>query len=437
MAATVETISELERRVELVIPVAEVDSATESRLKSWARTIKMPGFRPGKVPMKLVAKHYGAQARSEVLREALDKALGEALASAKLRVAGQPRVEPKQGAANDSQFEFTATFEVYPTIQLGDVSALEIEKPVATVTEADVDRTIETLRKQRVTYKVVDRAADHGDRVMIDFVGTIDGVPFPGGSAKNFALVVGEGRMLPEFEAAMPGLAKGGSKTFDVTFPADYPGKEVAGKTARFVVTATEVAEPQLPAVDEAFAKAFGIANGDLAQLRAEVRHNLELELKRRSYALTRDRVLKALRDATPVAVPNALVANEAIRMANDATQDMIRRGVPKQNAQLSPSTFEPAARERVALALIVSEAVRANNLHATPEQVRKYVEEAASTYEQPELVVSWYYADRQRLAEFEALSLESNVVDWFLARAKVTEKPMTFQEIVNPASLA
>jgi trigger factor len=437
MAATVETISELERRVELAIPVSEVDTATESRLKAWARTVKMAGFRPGKVPMKMVAAQYGAQARTEVLREALDKAFADALSATSFRVAGQPRVEAKQGAANDATYEFTATFEVYPTIQLADISAIAVEKPTATVTEADVDNTIETLRKQRVSYKAVDRAANHGDRVMIDFVGTVDGVAFQGGSAKNFALVVGEGRMLPEFEAAMPGLAKGGSKSFDVNFPSDYPGKEVAGKAAKFVVTATEVAEPLLPTVDIEFAKAFGVASGDLAQLRAEVRQNLELELKRRSYAMTRDRVLKALREATPVAVPNALAANEAIRMAQDATQDMIKRGVPKDNAQVSPSTFEPAARERVALGLIVSEAVRTHNLHATPEQVRNYVDEAASSYEAPEQVVSWYYADRQRLAEFEALSLESNVVDWVLSKAKVTEKPMTFQEVVAPAQAA
>jgi trigger factor len=435
MAATVETISELERRVELAIPVSEVDTATESRLKTWARTVKMPGFRPGKVPLRMVAQQYGVQARTEVIREALDKAFSDALTGTALRVAGQPKVESKEGAANDAQYEFTATFEVYPTIALADVTTMNVEKPTATVTEADVDNTIETLRKQRITYKAVDRAANQGDRVMIDFVGTIDGVAFQGGSAKNFALVVGEGRMLPEFEAAMPGLAKGGSKSFDVNFPADYPGAEVAGKTAKFVVTATEVAEGVLPNVDGEFAKAFGVASSDVTQLRAEVRQNLELELKRRSYAMTRDRVLKALREATPVAVPNALAANEAIRMAEDATKDMMSRGVPKENAQVSPSTFEPAARERVALGLIVSEAVRTHSLHATPEQVRKYVEEAASSYEMPEQVVSWYYQDRQRLAEFEALSLESNVVDWVLSKAKVSEKSMSFQEIVTPTA--
>jgi trigger factor len=433
MAAAIETISELERRVELSIPTSEVEVAAQSRLKSWARTIKMPGFRPGKVPMRMVAAQYGAQAQTEVIREALDKAFGDAVNGANMRVAGQPRVEAKQGAANDAAYEFTATFEVYPTVTIGDVSALTIEKPSATVAESDVDQTIDTLRKQRVQYAAVDRAANKGDRVMIDFVGTIDGVAFEGGSAKNFALVVGEGRMLPEFEEAMPGLAKGGSKSFDVNFPADYPGAEVAGKTAKFVVVAGEVAEPVLPPVDADFAKAFGVASGDLAQLRTEVRQNLELELKRRTYAVTRDRVLQALREATPIAVPNALAANEALRMAEDATKDMIQRGVPKDKATVSPSTFEPAARERVALGLIVAEVVRTHSLQATPEQVRKYVDEAASSYESPEQVIQWYYADRQRLAEYEALSLESNVVDWVLSKAKVMDKPSSFAEIVGP----
>ncbi len=432
MAATLETISELERRVNLSVPVAEINTATESRLKGWARTIKMPGFRPGKVPLKMVVQQYGAQARTEVIQEALDRAFMNALTGSEVRVAGQPRVEAKQGAANDSNFEFTATFEIYPKVTLADVKSLAIERPVTKVEDADVERTIETLRKQRVTYKTVERAANKDDRLMVDFVGTIDGVAFQGGSATNFALVVGEGRMLPEFEAAMPGLAKGGSKQFTVTFPADYPGAEVAGKTASFTVTASEVSEPILPPLDNAFAKAFGVADGDLKKLRAEVRQNLELELKRRLFATTRDQVLKALREATPIAVPNALVANEAMRMAQSAQEDMIQRGAKKEDAQLAPSTFEASARERVALGLIVSEAVRTHGLQAKPEQVRQLLTEAASSYESPEQVVAWYYQDPQRLAEFEALALESNVVDWVLANGNVKEKQVQFAQLMG-----
>ncbi len=433
MAATVEVLSELERKVDLSVSIASVDVATESRLKGWAKTMKVPGFRPGKVPMRMVMQQYGAQARTEVIREALDKAFFDAVSGSDLRVAGQPQVEAKAGSDDVAAYEFSAKFEIYPKVVLADISALAVERPVASVTDADVENTIETLRKQRVQYKSVDRAADKGDRVMLDFVGTIDGVAFEGGSAKNFALVVGEGRMLPEFEAAMPGLAKGGSKSFEVNFPADYPGAEVAGKAAKFVVSASDVAEPQFPAVDGEFAKAFGVASGDVMALHAEVRQNLELELKRRTYAATRDQVLKALRDATPIAVPTALVANEATRMAKDAQQDLLSRGVAKENAQVSPSTFEPPARERVALGLIVSEAVRSNNLQAKPEQVLKFIEEAASSYENPAQVVSWYQSEPQRMAEFEALALEANVVDWVLAKAKVTDKPSSFSEIVGP----
>ncbi len=431
--AAVEVISELERRVALIVPVQTVESGAAVLLKSWARTVKMPGFRPGKVPMKMVAAQYGAQARSDTLRDQIDRAFATSLEGSELRIAGQPKVEPKEGADDANQFEFVATFEVYPKVALGDVAALAVERPVSSVTDADVEATIDTLRKQRVEYKSVDRAADKGDRVIVDFEGKLDGVAFPGGTAKDFALVVGEGRMLRQFDAANPGLAKGGTRMFDVDFPADYPGADVAGKKAEFTVTAKEVAEAVLPPVDVAFAKAFGIADGDLSKLRAEVKQNLELELKRRSYSMTRDQVLKAVRDATPIAVPNSLVANEAIRMAEMAQQDMLQRGVSKENAQISPSTFQEAARERVALGLIVAEVVRSNNLQAKPEQVSKFVQEAASSYENPEQVVSWYAQDKSRMAEFEALALESNVVDWVLAKAKVTDKAVPFSELMAP----
>jgi trigger factor len=433
--AAVEVVSELERRVALVVPVKTVDDGAMNRLKSWSRTIKMPGFRPGKVPMKMIVSQHGAQARSEVLREEIDRAFSAAVTGSDLRIAGQPKVEPREGANDETQFEFVASFEVYPKVALGDVATLAVERPVASVEEADVDNTIETLRKQRVEYKSIDRAADKGDRVIVDFEGKLDGVAFPGGTAKDFALIVGEGRMLPQFDAAMPGMAKGGTRMFDVDFPADYPGADVAGKKAEFSVTVKEVAEAILPPVDVAFAKAFGVADGDLSKLRSEVRQNLELELKRRTYSMTRDQVLKAVRDATPIAVPNSLVANEAIRMAESAQQDMLQRGVSKENAQVSPSTFQEMARERVALGLIVSEVVRTNGLHAKPEQVRKYVEEAASSYENPEQVVSWYNQDPQRMAEFEALALESNVVDWVLAKAKVTDKAVPFAQLMAPGA--
>jgi trigger factor len=421
--AAVEVVSELERRVALIIPVTAVETGAESLLKSWSRSVKMPGFRPGKVPMKMVAAQHGPQARSDTLRDLIDREFGKALEGSDLRIAGQPKVEPKDGANDASQFEFIASFEVYPKVALGDIAALSVERPVASVTDVDIDSTIDTLRKQRVEYKSVDRAADKGDRVIVDFEGKLEGVVFPGGTAKDFAVVVGEGRMLPQFDAALPGMAKGGTRMFDVDFPADYPGADVAGKKAEFTVTAKEVAEAVLPPVDVAFAKAFGIADGDLTKLRSEVKQNLELELKRRTYSMTRDQVLKA----------NSLVANEAIRMAEMAQQDMLQRGVSKENAQVSPSTFEEMARERVALGLIVAEVVRSNSLQAKPEQVRKYVEEAASSYENPEQVVSWYAQDKTRMAEFEALALESNVVDWVLAKANVTDKAVPFAELMAP----
>lgn len=435
MSTQIEQLSTLERRFTMSIPVAAIESETEARIKRLARTVKMSGFRPGKVPVKMVASTYGPQVRSEVLSDEVNKSFGAVVDQNQLRVAGYPRIEPKADPADSENFSFTATFEVFPEVKFADLGALAIERPLVEVTDDDVARTLETLRKQRVRYEAKDGVSEDGDRLIVDFNGEIDGVAFDGGAAKDFAMVLGERRMLPEFEVAAKGLKKGETRTFDLTFPADYFGKDVAGKTAKFTLTAKDVSQPVLPEIDTDFAKAFGISGGSVDALKTEVRGNLELERKRRVFQSVRDQVFKGLRAQSTLEIPKALVAAEAERMAQSATEEMKTRGAKAEDAQMSPATFEPAATERVAMGLIVGELVRVNNLQATPQQVRTLLNEQAQSYEKPEQVVAWYYQDQRRLSEFEAVALEQNVVDHVLKVAKVAEKTLPFSELIGQSA--
>ncbi len=435
MSTQIEQLSTLERRFTMRIPVAAIESEIETRIKRLARTVKMSGFRPGKVPVKMVASTYGPQVRSEVLSDEVNKGFGTVVDQNQLRVAGYPRIEPKADPDDATNFTFVATFEVFPEVQFSDLGALTIEQPVVEVTDEDVLRTLETLRKQRVRYESKDGLSEDGDRLIVDFSGEIDGTAFDGGAAKDFAMVLGERRMLPEFEAAARGLKKGESRSFDLTFPADYFGKDVAGKTAKFTLTAKDVSSPILPAVDEEFAKAFGVSGGSVDALKSEVRGNLELERKRRVFQSVRDQVFKGLRAQSSLEIPKALIAAEAQRMAQAAGEEMKSRGAKVEDAQMSPATFEAAATDRVAMGLIVGELVRANNLQASPQQVRALLNEQAQSYEKPEQVVAWYYQDQRRLSEFEAVALEQNVVDHVLKAAKVTHKAQPFSELIGQAA--
>ena len=350
-----------------------------------------------------------------------------------LRVAGYPRIEARPGT-DAGQLEFTAVFEVYPEVRIGDLSSTTIERPVAEVLPSDVENTIETLRKQRTRFEVVSRAAASGDRAIVDFTGRIDGVEFGGGQAKDFPILIGEGRMLPEFEEAVTGMKAGDTKTFAMTFPADYHGKEVAGKLAEFVLTVQSVATPVLPPVDAEFAKAFGIASGDVGDLKAEVMSNLRFELKRKIEAKVKEQALAALRKSAEFAVPKALVDIEAENMAQRMAADLQQQGMKADDVKLTPELFRANAEDRVGLSLALSEVVRHESLHAKPEQVKALVVEAAQTYEQPDAVVRWHYEKAERLNEFEALAVERNVVDWVLARASVVDKPATFADLMGPA---
>jgi trigger factor len=431
MAANVEQLGTLERRLQMSVPLASIEQEIDQRLKKLARNPKMPGLRPGKVPMKVLAQTYGPQLRSEVLSDAVQKAFSDAVREANLRVAGQPRIEPKKEAAADA-LEFSATFEVYPDFKVGDVAAATVERPQITVDEAAVDKTLDILRKQRVTYAAAARAAQAGDRVTVDFAGTIAGEPFPGGKADGFTFVLGEGRMLPEFEAAASGAAPGDAKTFSVTFPPDYHGKEVAGKTADFALTLKQVEAPQLPALDAEFAKGLGVADGDLAKMRDEVRQNVEREAKKRIEARIKQQAMQALVAATPLELPKSLVAMETRELVERAAADLRARGLKFEKLPLDPQAFEDGAKRRVALGLIIAELARAEKLQPKPAEVRALIEQEAQSYESPAEVVKWFYMQPQRLSEMESLALEANVVQWVLQKAKVVDKAMPFDELMG-----
>ena len=434
MQTSLETIGQLERRLNVAVPLADIESEVGKRLARLAKTVKLHGFRPGKVPLRMVAKQYGPQVRSDVISDAVQASFTDAVRAQNLRVAGYPRIEPKAGAAAADQLEFSAVFEVYPEIRIGDLSDVTIERPVAEVTPADVEDTIAVLRKQRTSYDPAAHPAAAGDRVVVDFSGRIDGVEFPGGQARDFAIQIGEGRMLPEFEQAVTGMQAGETKTFELTFPADYHGKEVAGKPAQFTLTVKSVAAPQQPELDAAFAKAFGIASGSLDELRAEIEANLKLELKRKIESKLKEQALAALRRKAEFTLPKSLVEIEAQNMAHRMAEDLAKQGMKAEDIKLTPDMFRASAEDRVALGLALGEVVNAHGLQAKPEQVKGLVQEAAQTYEQPDAVVRWHYEKRERLNEFEALAVERNVVDWVLARAKVADKPATFAELMGPA---
>ena len=444
MATAVETLDKLERRLTLTIALSEVQTEVEKRLKVRARTAKAPGFRPGKVPMKMVAAQYGYQVETEVLNDKVGNAFNTAANENNLRVAGYPKIEPKnsEGVA-EGTLAFDATFEIYPEVKIGDLTSVEVEKTKAEVSDAEIDKTIDILRKQRVHYHVKgeqgahgdggsDLTAKNGDRVTVDFVGKIDGVEFQGGKADAFPFVLGEGRMLPEFENATIGLKVGEAKTFELAFPADYHGKDVAGKTAEFTITLKKLEWAHLPEVDAEFAKTLGIEDGDLVKMRADIKLNLEREVGSRVKAKNKDSVMDALIKVSDLDVPKALVEQDIERLVEMTRQDMAQRGMKVNDMPFPPELFTAQAERRVRLGLILAEVVKENKLQATPEQVKAQVEDFAQSYEDPQQVLKYYFSDRRRLAEVEALVLEENVVNYVLGKSKVTEKAVAFDELMS-----
>ncbi len=424
----------LERRIDLVVAMAEIEREVEQQLKRLAKTAKMAGFRHGKVPMKMVAQMYGKEARSEAMGAAIEKAFGQAVQAQNLRVAGQPRVEQKV-ADNAGQMEFTVSFEVFPEFKIADLGGRSIEKPALTVGDAEVDKTIEVLRKQRTTYAAAGRAAEKGDRLVIDFTGRRNGETFDGGAATDYAVAVGAGAMIPDFEDALTGVTVGQEKVFDATFPKDYHAIDLAGNAVQFTVLVKAVEAPQLPAVDADFARALGVADGDTDKMRAEVRANLEREVAKRLRARIKEQAMNALLETNPIDVPTAMVEAESQQMADKALRDLESRGAQMKNIPVDAGWFTEQAAKRVRLGLIVAELVKEKDLHVQPAQVRAVVDDFAATFEDPQEVVRWYYSQPQRLAEAEALAMENNVVDWVLANAQVTNKDVAFDELMGNAA--
>ena len=434
MAVNVETLEKLERKMTLTLPVTVIQSEVDSRLKKIARTVKMDGFRPGKVPMNVVAQRYGYSVHYEVMNDKVGEAFATAANEAKLRVAGMPKISEKEGAP-EGELTFDAIFEVYPDVKIGDLAEAEVEKITADVTDSAIDKTLDILRKQRRTFaqRAQDAAAQDGDRVTVDFEGKIEGETFQGGKAEDFQFLVGEGQMLKEFEDAVRGMKSGESKTFPLAFPADYHGKDVAGKQADFLVTVKKIEAAHLPEINEALAKSLGIADASVEGLRADIKKNLEREVKFRLLARNKQAVMDALVAKSELDLPNSSVQSEVDRMIEGARADLKQRGIKDADkAPIPDEVFRPQAERRVRLGLVVAELVRSNDLNAKPAQIKAHVDELAASYEKPADVVRWYYSDNQRLAEIEAIVIENNVTDFVLGKAKISEKSISFDELMG-----
>ncbi len=431
--SSVETLGALERRLNAVIPQQQLLGEIDTRLKRLGRTAKIHGFRPGKVPFKILQQQYGAQVHQEVLGDALQRSFAEEVQANSLRVAGYPDFQVKIADPAAEQVEYSATFEVYPEVVLGNVGTESVERVTYTLSDADIDNTITTLRKQRAVFEPASRAAQSEDQVRIDFTGKLDGQVFEGGEARNFAVVLGAGRMLPDFEAAIIGMKAGETKTFDMVFPDDYHGKDVAGKQVTFAITMHGVEAPRLPELDAEFARSLGVADGDVGKLRAEIRDNLEREIGRRLKAHNKNNAMDLLLKVTQLEAPKALVESEVQNLMQHAMHDMRERGVKiPQGMSLPPELFTERAQKRVKLGLILAELVKQQDLNAKPEQVKVLVQDYAQSFEHPEEVVKWHYGDPARLQEMKNMVLEDNVVAWMMGAAKVVDSPMGFNQLMG-----
>jgi trigger factor len=434
MTVVVETLEKLERKITLKLPVDAVQNEVQARLRKLARTVKMDGFRPGKVPMNVVTQRYGYSVHYEVMNDKVGQAFAQAASEAKLRVAGQPRIS-EAAEAVEGALAFDAVFEVFPEVKIGDLSSAEVEKVDAEVTDAAIDKTIDILRKQRRTFaqRPQDAAAQDGDRATVDFEGKIDGEVFEGGKAQDFQFILGDGQMLKEFEEATRGMKLGESKTFQLAFPEDYHGKDVAGKTADFLVTVKKLEAAHLPEVDDALARSLGIADGTVAALRDDINKNLAREVKARLMSRNKQGVMEALISKSELDLPKASVKAEIERLVADARANLKQRGIKDaDSAPIPEELFTAQAERRVRLGLVVGELVRSNQLQATPAQIKQHVEELAASYENPAEVVRWYYSDQNRMSEVESVVIENNVTEFVLSKVKVTEKAISFDELMG-----
>lgn len=437
MQSNVENLGALERRIEISIPQEQIQDEVNKRLKELAKKTKMHGFRPGKVPLKLVSQRYGAQVQQEVVGDVLQGKFADVVKKHDLQVVGYPSYEVKQhdnDSEKSAELVFNAKFEVFPQIVFGNLEQVNIEKPVTTVGTDDIDKTIEMIRKQHMQYQTANRAAMEGDRVKIDYRGILEGKDFEGGQATDVLLIVGKGKYMKDFEDAIVGMSLDEEKSFEVTFPDDYHGKDVAGKVVTFTVKLKLVELPVLPEVNSDFARLLGIADGDVDKMRDAVRHDLEREVTRQIKSKLKTQVMRCLMDANPIDAPKALVNQEIARLMENARQDLVARGLEASEMQLKPDLFKEKAEHRIKLGLILAELMKVYHLKATAEQVRSVIEEAAQAYDNPEEVIKWHYSSEERLRDAESLALEENVVQWVLGQVNVIEKSVTFDELMGIA---
>lgn len=434
MSATVETTSNLGRRITVVVPMQPIIDEVNQRLNRLAKTAKLAGFRPGKVPRKIVEQQYGAQVRDEVLSNTVERTFTDAVEENKLRVAGFPDIEHKPFGETVDQFEYTATFEVFPEIKIGDLSKAKVEKPTLELSDADVKKTIDVLIKQRATFEPVKRASKKGDKVNISLSASIDGQQVESTGDQGVELVLGEGGRYTEFDEHLAGSKSGSEKTFEITYPADHRPEQLAGKTVVYEVKFNSVEQAKLPEVDADFARSLGVEDGDVEKMQAEIKASLGQEVEKRVKAKLKDQVFQVLLENVEVEIPKALIDVEINRQMEMTKQNLQQRGVDVSNVTLEPTMFEEQAKRATKLRLILSEIVISNELQAKPDQVRAMVDQFGQSFERPEEVVRWYYADPKRLDEPAALATEENVVNWVLDAVKVSNKKVKFDELMGNA---
>jgi trigger factor len=432
MALTVETISELERRMTITVPLKPLEAQIEQRLKQIAKTARFAGFRPGKAPIGLVNQQHGAQVRDEVYSGAVEQSFGNAIEAQKLRVAGFPNIEHKPFDAASENLEYTATFEVFPEVKIGDLTKIKIDRPVLEVSDADVNKTLDVLVKQRTTYEPVKRGAKKGDRINITLTASIDGQEVESTADNGIDLIIGEGGRVASFDEALMGAKVGESKEFDVTYPNDHQPAQIAGKVVTYHVTFVSVAKPVLPEVDAEFAKSLGVEDGDVEKMKADIAESLKQEVEKRIKAQVKEQVFAALAESAEFEVPRVLVGTEINRMIESTKQNLKQRGTDPDSVRLEPSMFEEQAKRSTKLRLVLGSVINENNLHANADQIRAMVDTFAQSFEKPADVVTWYYADAKRLDEPSALATEENAVAWVLSQAKVSDKKMKFDDLMG-----
>ncbi|MDH5446297.1 MAG: trigger factor [Gammaproteobacteria bacterium] len=432
MQVSVESAGGLQRKLTIAVPEDTIEQAVQTRLQNLTRTAKIKGFRAGKVPLKVVKQHYGTQVRQEVVGEVIQSSFYEAVSQEKLRPASSPSIDAQK--INDGEgLEYTATFEVYPEIELADISGAKIEKLIADISDADLDEMIDTIRKQQVQWDVVDKNAESGDQVVIDFKGKIDGEEFAGGSGENMTVEIGAGRMIKGFEDGLLGLKVDDEKTLDLAFPEEYHAKEIAGKDVQFDIKVKEVKASSLPPVDEEFAKKLGVADGNIEKMREDVKGNMQRELDARLQNSVKQAVMDQLLELNKIDIPSSLIEQESEVLLRQMQNNLMQQGMQQNQLAMEPSMFKDQAERRVALGLIMSEIVKQQNMKADADKVRAFIDEMASSYEKPDEVVKWYYNDKQRMAEVESMVIEQQIVDWVLEQAKVEDKTETFNKIMYP----